>query len=584
MVDTRGFDNASRHSFLSGTGPAAWHSLHKYAESPTILLALALIALLLITRLVSSQHAVPKGANNGIARRPPAVPYWLPLLGHIPNMAYNADAFLRGLRSRFTTGIVSLNFGGGTHNIVYSPSLATALLNQKQDTANSEEVSRRLLNAIFGFPKSEYEKYDAAFPGLMACYKHLLSEPSLGDLVAQTVRRIQGSISDLVTGNGSLVDQTLWERTSNVRVASTGTRGGSTVEASLLPLIRDYAAHTANPALIGSDFFNNYPDFLDDLWVMDRGFILLATGLPRWVPNPILLRAHIARKNLLDKLDAFHTAMEKRANGEDPGSEWSSLDDVGSLVKARMEVYRKHGFSIRARAAIELSLLWAGNANSDTLIFWMINRIYADRVLLQMIREEIEPYVSVTRPQSDLPIQEPPRLEKLDVDALCSKCPLLKSTYVESLRLNAAPWSFKVVKQDFVLHGREKGAEEWQLRKGDYVHIAHDLHSTDPKHFDEPMTWRADRHIKYDEDDKRGVADMGSIRPYGGGSSMCKGRAVALKQSIMFTAAIVSMWDIEAAGGGPWKMPRHQKATGVYNTRDDTRVWVKRRQLSKSGE
>jgi len=49
----------------------------------------------------------------------------------------------------------------------------------------------------------------------------------------------------------------------------------------------------------------------------------------------------------------------------------------------------------------------------------------------------------------------------------------------------------------------------------------------------------------------------------------------------MFTAAIVSMWDIEPAGSGPWKMPRHRKSTGVYNTNDDTRVWVKRRELSK---
>lgn len=28
------------------------------------------------------------------------------------------------------------------------------------------------------------------------------------------------------------------------------------------------------------------------------------------------------------------------------------------------------------------------------------------------------------------------------------------------------------------------------------------------------MVWKADRHIKYDEK-KEGVADMGSIRPYG---------------------------------------------------------------------
>lgn len=52
----------------------------------------------------------------------------------------------------------------------------------------------------------------------------------------------------------------------------------------------------------------------------------------------------------------------------------------------------------------------------------------------------------------------------------------------------------------------------------------------------------------------------------------------------MFTAAIVAMWDIEPAGGGPWKMPRHKKATGVYSTIDDTRVCVKPRKLRQATE
>ncbi|KAK4959248.1 hypothetical protein LTR10_004050 [Elasticomyces elasticus] len=553
--------------------------LHAYFGSPTALLAVGLIILLLLTRAASSRHAVASKTSQD-AKSPPAVPYWLPLIGHMPNMAYDADGFVKNLRSRFPSGVFSLNFFGGRHNILYGPGLATALLNQKQHIANSEEVSRRLLNVIFGFPKWELHKYDEGLPDMMACYKHLLSEPSLGDLVKQTARRIQGTIVDLVTGNESLVDQTPWEKTSNTYLATDEKSGEPVVEASLLPLIRDYAAQTANPSLIGSDFFANYPDFLDDLWIFDRAFLLLATGLPRWIPIPALTKAHLARRRMLAKLETFHEAMEKHyENGEDAGTDWGSLDDVGSLVKARMAVYRKHNWSIRARAATELSLLWAANANSDTLIFWMINRIYADKTLLEKVRKEIAPYVVFVEMPSDLPIAEPPRLERFDVDGLSNNCPLLKSSYIESLRLDAAPWSFRVIKEDFVLQGRGEGAEGWRLRKGDCAHIAHDLHSTDPKYFDDPMEWRADRHIKYENDDKHGAADMGSIRPYGGGASMCKGRAFAFKQSMMYTAAIVAMWDIEPAGGGLWKMPRHKKATGVYNTSDDTRVWVKARPL-----
>jgi len=63
---------------------------------------------------------------------------------------------------------------------------------------------------------------------------------------------------------------------------------------------------------------------------------------------------------------------------------------------------------------------------------------------------------------------------------------------------------------------------------------------------------------------------------------MCKGRQFAAKESVLFAAAIVALWEIEPVKGGEWKMPRHRKATGVYSTNDSTRVWIKRRKLSSS--
>jgi hypothetical protein len=61
---------------------------------------------------------------------------------------------------------------------------------------------------------------------------------------------------------------------------------------------------------------------------------------------------------------------------------------------------------------------------------------------------------------------------------------------------------------------------------------------------------------------------------------MCKGRGFALKEALMYTASIITMWEIQPAGGGPWKMPKHRRATGVYGTGDDTRVWLTRRKFA----
>lgn len=157
------------------------------------------------------------------------------------------------------------------------------------------------------------------------------------------------------------------------------------------------------------------------------------------------------------------------------------------------------------------TLARAANANSNTLVFWMVNRIYQDRSILDRIREEIAPYAQTMAPEANgLPISEPARLTKLERDGLLHHCPLLKSIYIESLRVDTASWSLKVIKEDTILQSREKGAQPWLLRKGDYVHAAHDLHNTDPRYFPEPMVYKADRHITAE-----GSAEIGTIRPYG---------------------------------------------------------------------
>lgn len=492
-----------------------WTHLSFLATSPTILTAIALCITLLLTRILSNKGATVKTLDQNGTQTVPAVPYWIPLVGHIPNMAWDADGFVRHLRYAFPNGIFALNFGGTRHNVLYTPGLATALLNQKTENAASEDVSKAIVDRVFGFPKKDLKtKYDRGIGGVMGCYKYVLTEPSLGNMVATTAAKIRDNITNLVTGSESPVDEMVWEKTSSAR-KTTDKRGEAVVEASLLPLIRDFAAHNANPSIMGSDFLANFPNFFEDLWILDRGFLLLAAGLPRWLPIPTLTRAHIARRRLLDSLMTFHEAMENEWNGTNTDAKWSSLDDVGALIKARMEQYRKHGWSIRARAATEHALMWAANANSNPLMFWMINHIYADRALLEMIREEIAQFVGAVEPDQKFAFAEPARFDRFDVEGLCSSCPLLKSCYIECLRLDTASWSLKIIKQDFVLQSREKGAQGWLLRKGDYAHAAHDLHNTDPSVFADPMIFRADRHVKQEGDEKGRTADMGSIRPYG---------------------------------------------------------------------
>jgi hypothetical protein len=482
------------------------------SDRPVIALAILLLTTIIITRLLSSKQ--PEVGPNG-SKRIPAVSYTLPILGHLPSMFYDAKSFTRNLRSLYyADGAYSLNFGGTVHNILFAPSLATALVNVKAENANELELFRGIMGKVFGFPlRSEGEKYDAVMPSLNALYKHFMSDPGLSEMTARAAQAVKSTISSFVTGSPSLVDQMLWERNAAVEI-KTDASGDKVVEVDLLDLSRDWCAHNANPTIFGSDFVNNFPDYVRDMWTLDDGFLLLATGLPRWIPIPSLTKAHIARRNLLNKLVQFEVAMDKFTAGEDPGPEWRDLEDVGPVVKGRIALYREHGLSMQARASVEFGLLWAANANSNATVFWMLERIYADKALLALLREEIEPYVRAVQPKQEFIVPDAPRLEKLDAEGLCASCPLLKSCYIECLRLDAAPWSLKVAQQDFVLTPRDKEAQSYMFRKGEYVHVAHDLHNTDPNVFENPDVFKADRHVKYDENGK-GSADMGSMRPYG---------------------------------------------------------------------
>lgn len=492
--------------------PSYVEAAYSWLQSKAWLLLICAIAIIAInTRL---QSAKQQERQSGSTAAVPAVPYWLPLIGHIPSMVWDATAFLRRLRSTYTGGAYALNLGGTVHNIIYAPGHVTALLNTKESSASNESVADTIGERVFGFPmKTEAEKYNNARAEISACYSHLLNEADLSEMVRGTAETTKHSIANLVSFSPSIVDQAYWERTAGVEL-TTDSDGTQVVAANLVDLVRDFCAVASNASVIGPDFIRNYPDFLADLWIVDRAFLYLGAGLPRWTPIPLVTRAHIARRNIIQRMSIFEQAMDKQASGQDPGPEWRDLDEVGAVIKARTKVYRKHGMSLAARAAFDFGLLWATNANSNMLVFWMLNHIYADPSLLATIREEIAPYARAVQPKQEFAVAEAPRLEHFDIDGLCANCPLLKSCYVECLRYDAATWSFKVAMDDFTLSPREKEAQAFVLRKGDFIHAAHDLHNTDPKYFPNPDAWQADRHVKVGADGKR-TADLGTIRPYG---------------------------------------------------------------------
>ncbi|TKA59830.1 hypothetical protein B0A49_07399 [Cryomyces minteri] len=487
------------------------------------------------------------------------VPYWIPFVGHVPELILTPERLLRGARDAYSQGVIALKIFGTTHNLVYSPSLAQSLLSQKESVAAHHDVSWYIMKQVFGFPARLEKEYNLALHPILAAYQHLLKEPYLGDMLGVTVRNLEQSIPDLVTFTSSIVDQAPWERGSDIRVLK-GVDGQQTAEVSFLPLIRDFVAHTVTPSLMGSSFSDNHPTWTADIVDLDRGFLLMAAGFPRWVPVRTITKAYLAQARLLCTIRAFHVALEKHVRGEDVGPEWRDMSDVSPIIMARQAIYRHHGFTIEARAACELAFLqvkemiWAMNANAPVLIFWLVLRIlsYSDHTLLSVIRAETEPYAKAFQPPRVFPVPEPPQL-KIALDGL--------------------------VRQDLALRESAKDGpgmrEGFLLRRGSYAHVAHDLHNTDPSCFRKPDEWMPCRHVVVANDQGDERAEFGIIRAYGGGRSMCKGRVFAEKECLVFAAGILALWEFEPVGQKGWHIPAHRRATAVAAPKGDVRFHVR---------
>ncbi|KAF2841429.1 cytochrome P450 [Patellaria atrata CBS 101060] len=469
----------------------------------------------------------------------------------------------------------------------HSPSLQKQVLSLKQSVADHDELQWRIRKNCFGFPKKEIPQFEAIIDRVIQVFtRHFLQEPQLGNIVRVLSRRMETELPNLVSFNSSLVDQTAWERVSQAEVVD----NGRAVEVDLLPLVRDLMAHLNINTYTGTAFLENYPDFTDNLWTLDRYFILMGSGLPRWFPFPGLIPGHLARRRLNDACLSFVTALDALTEGKDTDPQWLDLSDVSQALIDEQSCMRSAGISPQGRAAQILGTTWAMNANSDSLVFWILLRILREPGLVDRLRAETAPFASATQPAQLFGIPEPPRL-KLDINALWTRCPLLRSCYMETLRLDSSPWSVKTVHRDFELieSADEAGGakpETFRISKGQYVEVAFDLHNTDPQYFDQPRKWIPERHIKVSEPADGqpagtgpGTTEWGTLRVYGGGKSMCKGRFFAEKECLAFVAGMLVLWDFEPVGAQEWKLPKQTKMTAVVAPKGNIRARIRRRNL-----
>ncbi|KHO02108.1 cytochrome P450 [Metarhizium album ARSEF 1941] len=564
------------------TMSASTHVVLNLVQANPAVAGLATTSILIISIILlfggpASNH------KHGITSPPSMPAYWLPFFAHAFQFFFNKDGFTAKLKKRYPEGIFSVTMLGKRHHVIHDPSIMINFWNRPSCSSGEKWTAARALTKSFGLRKQDQITYSNLAYETPDLFKHMLSEPGLSEFVDGIVDGVKAHIAEFVTFNSSVADQSDWERSARVDVVQ-NSKGEAFVEADLMSLVRNFVAKTANPALFGTDFVENFPEFWDLLWMLDDGFLSLATGVPAWVPWPKMQRAKVARRKLIARGREFEEAMDKYLDGEDPGSKWQDMDNVSTFVKSRIGVFRKGGLSVQARATCDVALAWAMNANANQLTSWLLFELYRDPVLLETVREEIAPFVKIVQPQNEFGsgVWIAPELEKLDMNGLINECPHLKAAYIETMRVYTSVWIVKWLGEDVVVEPRGKSRESYFLQKGHMAHIAHEMHQFDPKYFPNPKEWHHDRFLK-DAKDTAGrnvqVVEMGTLRPFGAGPTMCKGRAIALREMLFYTAMIVSFYDMVPPEGQRWEEPGLSKRAVTKHPTKPIKVWIKRRDV-----
>ncbi|KAI8657840.1 hypothetical protein NCS57_01163400 [Fusarium keratoplasticum] len=406
------------------------------------------------------------------------------------------------------------------------------LMEQSLHALSAEPVQYALLTRVYGGV------------GSPALKKKL--ENSWRDFLPSMERRFLNE-----SGATATIERTQrWEVSADVRAISTDLQNSpAVVEANLHSLVRDFGACIAIPILYGNDFLDRNPRLLDDLWKFDSDlFIPLLLGVPTWAPFQVIKDGLGARSRLLSAMESLYRCIDQYQRGGLIDTEFD-LSDV-------------------KRAAGDFSILWGQNANLQPMLAWFTTFVYATPGLVKRIREETAAYITLST-------TTPLEIISMDIPGLCRSCQLLKACIFETYRIANDPAVIRRVERSITI---QDGELQHQLQAGSFISMPTSLANSDPAIFENPDKFIPERFIERNSTTGSTTARYGTLRPWGMGSSMCKGRTFAQKHMTVVGAAIISLWDIEPASG-TWEIPVMIPGSSAKRPAEDIRVVIKRRVL-----
>ncbi|KAI1322176.1 cytochrome P450 [Xylariaceae sp. FL0255] len=415
----------------------------------------------------------------------------IPFVGHLIGLARNGVSYYRYLRESTSLPILTITILGQKIYIVNSPALVSQINRRQKIIDSSPPFISIVFEKLFQFDKDD-----------IAILSHapVKGRSLRGDTQVAEHRLLERGTKSLESLSKAIMDQI------TKRFESVGSKGPE--EINLYSWLQELIPLATADAVFGPNHpFADNDSLLREFWEFEGGLKALTM-----FPRLMALRPARARTTLVH---AFKSYAETKCKTREAHQ--------SELVHELVAVTKHHRRTDAYIGRYLFALFTAFAINSVPVTFWMMAHILTDKGLRETIRSELC--------AARLP-------KELSIPAIREQCPTLVSTLNEVLRYVSSSTGTMVIHEDIRIN------DQYLLKRGGLVQIAATAIHSDPD------VWGKDadsfdpfRSLK---SGGKGVHPA-ALRTFGGGSTLCPGRHLAVDQILAFAAQFFLSFDIDEA-------------------------------------
>ncbi|KAJ8113401.1 hypothetical protein ONZ43_g5164 [Nemania bipapillata] len=420
-------------------------------------------------------------------------------------MASHGGKFHQAMRDKYKVPIYTLRLPFVRFYVVNSSSLITSIQSQFRTlsfTAIEANIAANLIGvskstqAIIAHNVTSDEGYLMSFPKYV--HSALSAGPGLDAMNRRSIQVISDSLSASAKQEAITVGLFHWVRHELLMASTEGVYGPRNP-------FRDPAMETA-------------------WYAFEPGMMAFVLNL---FPRIFAAKSFKAREYMVEVWERYFE------NG------WH--EQGSALIKARVKINDDFQIPLKETARIELGGSQAILTNSLPGAFWFTYHIFSDPVVLGDIKTELSKGVHI----------DDNGTHTIDLNHVKSSCPVLLSTFKETIRFYSSSTATRIAMDDYLLDNR------YLLKKGSTVMMPSSVQHTNREVWGDIVDEFVHRRFLREPGAKR--INPVAFRGFGGGTTLCPGRHFASTEILMFAALLVLRFDVRPVTG-KWSAPTIAKS------------------------